>query len=1733
MKTLFSMLCIDNSVSPHHLTRCSHFAQVEVYPFHSVRQVHHARSQGCPRTIITPHSARAAMDASLWEHQREIAAVARRRSALMSSAQAVGKTFVGCALLGEAAARSAQQLALAVAASPAERSALCAQLARQCGRRVLCSDGDASPGAETKGSKWLEDQSYARSQLQTARGQIAVLSPLVLQESLRRGALKLQEVSLLVVEDWDLVHAELPSFFKLLTGLMDGEPLRVFATSRLPASKMDWDPVTNPLLKHIQVFNMLPVLSTASMKPSFPPLDCEVFENKVQAREEPSVRDFLLGANSKKVDLVHVFRLELELGNSAAVYDERKKQDKVNRFIQDAEIVKEQLGQWCLWKFVELELQANLQACIVDDPDNVNNRKKRKQQGGELTDDPMNGEEFESDSDNGPEDGEVGENEEEVERTDTNTTEDSHEKEGASTPNLNRLIARFLGSHVKIDECTRQKIRPILKVLSWLSAQSSLCGTKEASPRLLKTAEVVRNRFCNSAGPKDVRAWIFLERRCYCRVVAEYLTTEFASLGLPPSCCMLGSSNARISGALRFSSFLKVMQMFTSYKTKILVTTSIAKHSQKMRIEPPPCDLIIVMNELLEPNKLYEFGKRADATKGYIKYITEDTVLARKKFEGLVRKIQEYICLEQENNQVHPAVSQAGLHSPSANSRSIPMPPPTASLTDATPTSTNSTLAALQAENRIAFIPERVHPPVNPYEIINRDTGAVLNVANSVSCLSKFCDTLPGLDTYDRRPQYIVKRISIAKHMAPSLKRSKKKLFKYNAKLTDKIDVLKAEAEQRANATAEDESKDEDEQSGATNTDTLDTRFHYSATLKLPGALGIKKQLHSQQVETQAEAKGIVAFKACQELVKKGLLDRNFRSKLLDDQVATIHRDKNRTGTGTGTSNGESTVTDDTIVIGENDEAPETHPQLADLSTQSSYDLPPVSAVELSLRPIRSLTQEAANSNEEGEEWSTTMCFYGLTGAQYAILATNELYTGNTNTGWRYDFATSGVMSPEIQPITLAKHPLQLTLTKQELHDVLHFHLVIMRLACMGVQDAVRDVDIASDNVWNEFSEQNDKGYLVVPSVLDESTQPATLSLDWNYVREIIGKPLLEPLWPLPELPEAPGADKIAEVTAEWICVPTYRLNASYVVQAITDQTVDDIRKVYLADEQSWATHLRKGKSTPGNPILGRWHTRQQLKEADANQPLVHGIQVPPIVPIIRRVMQRNNDEGSIAQYKTKFNERLLIPQYTSRLRLTKSRFFDAMGLVPLLYEFERKCQISHLMGKIGLELDMSLLDDATTKPAYERLEILGDTFLKLETSWYMYEQRKDITQEGQLTQLRRDIIRNDRLNQFALAARLHHYMLYPAEVEQHPFQFWKPSCMGKTPDPVVAPAKWIADVLEAITGAYLVGQGEKGARYFLKWIGVSVLEHPSTNFARPFYPDCFPNELYDTAMTSRGGIQHPLSLNFKVPQFEDLPKRLMLLQQRLKYTFRNKRLLLEAVTHPSVGQLVLHIDQMDDSANDESGGGDIEVMSRTQKKKKTVWKGDYERLEYLGDALIEYLTLSYAFLMYDKWLPGSLSQWKSATVSNDALGKTALACFGVDECIFAAAVWIDRETMERVANIERKYAHTESTTGLSPAFEAVGVSRKLKGKSKPGPRGVANHSLPKMFADVFEALVAAVFLDSGRDLQLIRDVFMGPLLETVGQDAYAYVCHESGLAMDNGGDEMMEDLMFSSDEED
>lgn len=1587
---------------------------------------------------------------ALWAHQREIVAVASHQSVLVSCTHAVGKTYMSAALLRDHAVGSfrseaqGRSLAIAVASSMRERRFLQLELARSCAMMIWCIDDHASldKSSDVDTSQWMNDGV-----------KLAVLSPTVLQNLLRNRILAISDIGFLVVEGSDQVQSSAPSFFDSLFDVIEASSmrLRIFATTNLPGSKLDY---TSRFASYIRILTIVPALSGPSLPvPQIAPLMCETFEEASPHCDAVSVRDFLLGGNSKKIDLVRVFRTELEMGNSAAIYDERKKQDKVNQFIRDAEIVENHLGRWCLLKFVEMELQTHLQACIVDDSDNVDAlRQRRSRQDSEHNDIPIDNE-----------------------LSDDTTADYTLESVLAKKP-------------TDVDESLQERLKPIIKVIRWLNKLANQVGVTKASPRLLQTARIIHSRFANTPTKeyrKKLRCWIFVERRCHSRVVAEYITAFLEPLDIPPCCCMLGNSNARVAKSLHFSSYVRIMTMFTKSETNLVVTTSIASTSQKQRTTPPLCDLVVIMDELTEPEKLLAFTKRANSLSGVVKYVLPNTKADIKKFDALKLKMDDLALVDSA-----PSTSQQQSRSVDISSNfDNPMTGSTVSLTD----ESERNIVANPIDQKIAA------PNANNNEIVHSETGAVLNLTNSIKCLSNFCDSLPGLDTYDLRPQYDVKRHPIMSGMSAATKQWKKKKLKYNARLDDKIDDCKADSLLKQQSDRVDEVEGEQLENNA---EEADARFQYTAHLKLPDCLKIKKRFTSPKVGSVLEAKSIVSFKACKELLKSGLLDRHFRSVLFEDDSKSIHRDENdneaKSNSNVANAKASKAKPDQDIAMMCEETMNKLPQQLDDMSTQNSYDLPPVSAAELSLRPVRSLAQD--------ETGSITMYLYGLSGMNLAILASDALYTGNTNTGWRYDFATSDVMSPVLRPITLQKLPTPITLTRDQLHQALHFHLIMMRLACMGVSDALREVSVANDEVWQEFSEQNDKGYLVVPSMTGSSTE--CFALDWNILRDTIESPILEPMWPLPT--ELPSDD--------WICVPMYRQNVKYIIRNVenANPTFKELSEECISNDKAW----KKQKSKPGKPILGRWHTPDQLRDADADQPLLYGIQVPEIVPLIRRVMQRNNDETSIAQAKFKFNERWLVPQYTTRLRMNKTRFFEAMGMIPLLYEFERKCQMSNLMAKIGMDVDMTLLDDATTKPAYERLEILGDTFLKLETSWYMYEDRKDIVQEGQLTQLRRDIIRNDRLNQFALAVGLHHYILYPAEVEQHPFQCWKPSCMGKTPDPVVASSKWIADVLEAICGAYLVGQGEIGARYFLRWIGVSVLDDPFT-FASPFYPDCFPKELYE-----HGGLNESGLLTLSSPQFEDLPLRLATLQHRLKYTFRNPRYLLEAITHPSVGRLMLHEDHMSGSSLTAHRQQDI------------VWKGDYERLEYLGDAIIEYLTLSYAYLAHGDWLPGSLSQWKSATVSNDALGKTVLRWFGIDECMCSGALRMDKEAMKGIDNIERRYL---GATGSSSFSKRMGLQSSrsyslttVRIKTKKTTTKANPLSLPKVFADVFEALVAAVFLDSDRDLHQVRDVFLGPLLETVGEDALAYVCRESGLSMQPSETIDNDDLiLFSSDDED
>ncbi|DBA03821.1 TPA: hypothetical protein N0F65_005711 [Lagenidium giganteum] len=1475
---------------------------------------------------------------ALWPHQDEVVALARVRNALVCSSDRVGKTYM-CSMMAREALGQ-KDWVVAVVASHDDATALSRQLTRVCSTRV---GGDLHCSAR---SAWQDDDAWLQDHLR--RHQLLLLSPRALLLLLRRQVLELHRVALLVVDGFDQVELSAPALFRTVNehaaAMEMPRPLRVFATTKLSAAAVVTGPLAaSPLLQLVQVINLVPAVPAGERNRTqqLAPILCETIDvetgngaaaaaaTAAGTNERSSARDFVLGANPGNIDVVAALRAALTL---IAGRDERKKQEKVDRFIKNAELVLGQLGDWCLVKFAELELQLLLFEWLTRTRNDASVGNRRE----------------------------------------CNVINDSVQATVTGT----EMLETMLSAQRNPTNADQNLAKTVLDAISWLHTHARSVFPQGVTQRLLKVSEVVRCHLESSLDPKAVRCRVLVERRCVARVVAEYLNVALADLSLPPPASILGSRHARIAGSTGLSTPTKIVEMAQRCAINVIVTTIPTETADSAdAVNLPQSDLIVAMDEIQDPSRLHSAARQACPINGSLVCIRDATDSDARRFSALVARMKEALSIDQ-NEQRRDGVDEPCESNPTDWQRQSRRPSPSTAVRKQDP----------------------------EYQIAHRDTGAVLSHENSVACLSAFFDSLPRNNSVRTRPQYLVARRATGRKEAS----------------------------------------------------TGSISFDYSAKLQIPAVIGIKQTYSSPTTDSEEQAKGIVAFNACKDLLKRGLLDRRFKSILLDDEGESIHpHDEVRTPTSEGNGGADAHIPD-TVYVDEEDFARITN--MTDLSTRNTYDLPFVTADSVGLQQVKHKLDEAAKNKK------AIMYLHTLLDMKLAVLTTSPLPKRDCDlaSDWTFRVPSSTPDSTEVRTITI-EGAISVELDKSQLESALNFHLTLTSSVCVTSNEKVIEPsNLQGDALWAACTKQSDKGYLIVPI---KGSVGATI--DWETIDTVTRQPYLKPMSPLDpaRLPHA----------HDWIVTAQGRPGV-YAVVSVTHLTAANV----LQNNPLWWQKRSKQESSGENPIIGRWYSRQDFEAVDPSQRLLHCIRLPVTDSLVR-----NEDLRNVSSPKA-LAHRLLLPEYVSVLNISKGIFLAAMEIVPLLHELERRCQMRTLVKKIGIDLDTGLLMGATTKPDYERCETIGDTFLKLETSWYLFENRRDITSEGLLSENRSHIVQNTRLNQFAFTRQLDQFISFPAALQAHPFRSWLPSCSLKHMIPVVAPSKWIADVVEALCGAYLIGQGELGARNFLKWVGVAVPDKPQV-LARPFYPDCIPRPLEHQVELSECSPQ------FSVAHFDDLTSRLAVLQTRMNYRFKNQLLLLEAITHSSVSRMILQ---------------DNEASGHTNGSHQQLWRGNYERLEYLGDAIIEYLTLSYAFVKHSDWLPGSLSFWKSATVCNDALGKTALACFGVDECI-VAKVQVDGETRDLIQSIKRTYADAPVGSSVLP-YSAPRIRRKVGSQTRTCPP-----SFPKMFGDVFEALIAAVFLDSGHDMHLVRDVFLGPLLETVGDDALAFVCRESGLHRD------------------
>ncbi|CAF3463043.1 unnamed protein product [Rotaria sp. Silwood1] len=384
------------------------------------------------------------------------------------------------------------------------------------------------------------------------------------------------------------------------------------------------------------------------------------------------------------------------------------------------------------------------------------------------------------------------------------------------------------------------------------------------------------------------------------------------------------------------------------------------------------------------------------------------------------------------------------------------------------------------------------------------------------------------------------------------------------------------------------------------------------------------------------------------------------------------------------------------------------------------------------------------------------------------------------------------------------------------------------------------------------------------------------------------------------------------------------------------------------------------------------------------------------------------------------------------------------LPLIPLIYD-NLSLNLSKLQPSPDILFQAITRRSTDEKTDMENLEILGDCFLKLTVSMALYH-RHPLASAGALTVEKAKQISNENLYRIAVQKQLKCYLnvmkinfrgkdanwLPPGyiinEIEQmkNNYEF-----NIKRYNNQYVKRKAFADMIEAFIGAFLISTNYIITIEFMKWLGLDVIPLNDNN-----------------NIMEIPSILCPCNKNNEINQIVEkfyIEQEFFDIENVIKYKFNNKAYLIAAFTHPS---------------------------SFTNRLTNC-----YERLEFLGDAVLDFLVTRHIFANNTNITPGRVTDIRQDLSNNG-----------------------------RLAYILVKYRlHTKILHNSPDLFGKISL---YAGDDELFPKDSlidnqlskdidqwADSTAPKALADVFEALVGAIFLDSGKCLQTVWNV-IEPLLQ-------------------------------------
>ncbi|PPD95421.1 hypothetical protein GOBAR_DD07557 [Gossypium barbadense] len=364
-----------------------------------------------------------------------------------------------------------------------------------------------------------------------------------------------------------------------------------------------------------------------------------------------------------------------------------------------------------------------------------------------------------------------------------------------------------------------------------------------------------------------------------------------------------------------------------------------------------------------------------------------------------------------------------------------------------------------------------------------------------------------------------------------------------------------------------------------------------------------------------------------------------------------------------------------------------------------------------------------------------------------------------------------------------------------------------------------------------------------------------------------------------------------------------------------------------------------------------------------------------------------------------------------------------------------------HMPPELLLVLDVPILEALTTLRccesfSMERLELLGDSVLKYAVSCHLFL-RYPNKHEGQLSARRSLAVCNSTLHKLGTDHKIQGYIrdsafdprrwVAPGQRVLRPV----PCKCGvdslevpldkkfQTEDPKVKVGKscdrghrWlcsktISDCVEALIGAYYLSGGLVAALHVMKWLGIDA-------------------ELDPLVVAE---VINQASLRTYVPNYE-----IHMIESKVGYNFSVKFFLQEALTHESLHESYC-----------------------------------YQRLEFLGDSVLDLLITQYLYNHHTNIDPGELTDLRSASVNNENFAQVAVR-HDLHKHLQHCSTLLSNQISEYV----QSFTESDNTTRLDPS---------IKG--------------PKALGDLVESIVGAILIDTNLNLDKVWRI-VEPLLSPI-----------------------------------